>query len=180
MWRLSHSSMTVTYTRSYILFLHSHAPASLSPYTATGWQRPIGCHKLQIIFRKRATNYRALLREMTCNDNASDESLPLWNTVWNENALYKCVYVIRWENIWVYYMRYTIIYLTLLLNTVLYQMRNESIWVYYIWVYYVWSVYECIIYDQMRKIRNVMRCYEMFWDVLSCYELFWDVLPVPE
>jgi len=32
----------------------------------TGWRRLIGCLKLQTIFRKRATNYRALLRKMTC------------------------------------------------------------------------------------------------------------------
>jgi len=32
---------------------------------ATGWRRPIGCLKLQVICRKRATNYRALLRKMT-------------------------------------------------------------------------------------------------------------------
>jgi len=31
----------------------------------TGWQRPIGCLKLQVIFRKRVINYRALLRKMT-------------------------------------------------------------------------------------------------------------------
>jgi len=36
-----------------------------------GWQRPIGCLKLQVNFRKRATNYGALLRKMTCNDKAS-------------------------------------------------------------------------------------------------------------
>ena len=29
----------------------------------TGWRRPTGCLKLQVIFRKRATNYRALLRK---------------------------------------------------------------------------------------------------------------------
>jgi len=29
----------------------------------TGWPRPIGCLKLQVSFRKRAINYRALLRE---------------------------------------------------------------------------------------------------------------------
>ena len=29
----------------------------------TGWRRPIGCFKLQVIFRKRTTNYRALLRK---------------------------------------------------------------------------------------------------------------------
>ena len=31
----------------------------------TGWRRLIGCLKLQVIFRKRATNYRALWRKMT-------------------------------------------------------------------------------------------------------------------
>jgi len=29
----------------------------------TGWQRPIGCLKLQVYLRRRATNYRALLRK---------------------------------------------------------------------------------------------------------------------
>jgi len=29
----------------------------------TGWRSVIGCLKLQVIFRKRATNYRALLQE---------------------------------------------------------------------------------------------------------------------
>ena len=43
---------------------------------ATGWRRPIRCLKLQVIFRKRATNYRTLLRKMTYTDNASYGSLP--------------------------------------------------------------------------------------------------------
>jgi len=30
----------------------------------TEWRRPIGCLKLQVIFRKRATNYKALLRKI--------------------------------------------------------------------------------------------------------------------
>jgi len=37
----------------------------------TGWRRPIGCLKLQVIFRKRATNYRTFLRKMTHKDKAS-------------------------------------------------------------------------------------------------------------
>ena len=45
-------------------------------YTVTGWQRSIGCLKLQVTFRKRATNYRALLRKMTCKDKASYDSTP--------------------------------------------------------------------------------------------------------
>jgi len=42
----------------------------------TGWQRPIGCLKLQVIFRKRATNYRTLWRKMTCKDKGSCASSP--------------------------------------------------------------------------------------------------------
>jgi len=41
----------------------------------TGWRRSIGCLKLQVIFRKRATIYRALLWKMTCEDEASCDSL---------------------------------------------------------------------------------------------------------
>ena len=42
----------------------------------TGWRRPIGCLKLQVIFRKRATNHRALFREMTYRDKTSCDSTP--------------------------------------------------------------------------------------------------------
>ena len=34
--------------------------------SCTGWQRTTGCLKLQVIFCKRATNYRTFLRKMTC------------------------------------------------------------------------------------------------------------------
>ena len=43
---------------------------------ATGWRRLIGSPKLQIIFHKRATKYRSLLRKMTYKDKGSYESLP--------------------------------------------------------------------------------------------------------
>ena len=47
-------------------------------HDSTGWRRPIGCLKLQVMFRKRATNLRALLRKMTCKDKASyDVSITL-------------------------------------------------------------------------------------------------------
>jgi len=42
----------------------------------TGWRRPIGCLKLQVIFRERASNYRALSRKMICKDKASYGSSP--------------------------------------------------------------------------------------------------------
>jgi len=42
----------------------------------TGWRRHIGYLKLQVIFRKRATNHRALLQRMSCKDKASYDSMP--------------------------------------------------------------------------------------------------------
>ena len=42
-----------------------------------GWRRLIGSPKLQIIFHKRATKYRSLLRKMTYKDKGSYESSPL-------------------------------------------------------------------------------------------------------
>ena len=42
----------------------------------TGWRRLIGSPKLQIIFHKRATRYRALLLKMTYKDKGSYESSP--------------------------------------------------------------------------------------------------------
>ena len=41
-----------------------------------GWRRLIGCLNLQVIFRKRATDYRTLLRKMTYEDKASYDSTP--------------------------------------------------------------------------------------------------------
>jgi len=46
---------------------------------ATGWRRCIGCLKLQVSFRKRATNYRALLRKLACKDKASYTYSPPYN-----------------------------------------------------------------------------------------------------
>ena len=42
-----------------------------------GQRRPIECFKSQVIFRKRTTNYRALLRKITYTHKASYESSPL-------------------------------------------------------------------------------------------------------
>jgi len=45
-------------------------------YFNTGWRRLIGSPKLQIIFHKRATKYRSLLRKITYKDKGSYESSP--------------------------------------------------------------------------------------------------------
>jgi len=54
----------------------THAHTLLPAYSSTGWWRPIGYLKLQIIFHKRATIYRALLRKMTYKDKAFYASSP--------------------------------------------------------------------------------------------------------
>ena len=46
------------------------------PGVDRGWRRPIGRLKLQVFFRKRATNHRALLQKMTYKDKASCDSTP--------------------------------------------------------------------------------------------------------
>jgi len=53
-----------------------HKDNSVKCRGGTGWPRPIGCLKLHVIFRIRATEYRALLRKMTYEDKASCGSSP--------------------------------------------------------------------------------------------------------
>ena len=60
----------------YSLFLDFTAYTDGMPDDTTGWRRPIGCLKLQDSFRKRATNYRALLRQKMYQHKASYASSP--------------------------------------------------------------------------------------------------------
>jgi len=80
-----------TYSRIHI-FTHTNIHAytysrihiftrTLSEIPDTGWRRLIGCLKLQVLFGKRATNCRALLR-MTCKDKASCRSSPRCTSWW--------------------------------------------------------------------------------------------------
>ena len=73
---------------------------------ATGWRRLIGSPKLQIIFHKRATKYRSLLRKMTYKDNRSYESSPPCIYAY----LYLCIYVFIFS--FVYLRIYFFIYCT--------------------------------------------------------------------
>jgi len=58
------------YVWSFILFDRSLEKA------CTRWRKPIGCLRLQVILRKRAINYRAFLRKMTCESKASYDFMP--------------------------------------------------------------------------------------------------------
>ena len=59
-----------------------------------GWQRRRGCLKVQVIFRKRATNWRALFRKMTYGDKASYGSSPpcMWCVLPRPNV-YMCLHI---------------------------------------------------------------------------------------
>jgi len=96
MWRLIHTwHTTLSYVRhdSFICTTHSHL-MHIS-FTCgiihtwrlihTGRRRLIGSPKLQIIFHKRATKYRSLLRKMTYKDKGSYESSPpcIWHTTYS-------------------------------------------------------------------------------------------------
>ena len=68
------------YTRICILYIYIYMYINpimvLVQEAGTGWRRPIGCLWLQVIFRKRATNYRAFLQKMNHKDKASYGSSP--------------------------------------------------------------------------------------------------------
>ena len=53
-----------------------HTYRFTSDSAVTGWRRCIGCLKLQISFRKRASIYGALLRKMTYKDKVSYDATP--------------------------------------------------------------------------------------------------------
>ena len=57
----------------------------------TGWRRLIGSPKLQVIFRKRATNYRGLLWKVTYEDKGSYESSPPYSIHMTWNWQRKCL-----------------------------------------------------------------------------------------
>ena len=77
-----HSTHTSQHTHLTTHIVHdsqhaSHIRTNIRKHLSrTGWQRCIGCLKLQVFFRKRATNYRDLLWKLTYNDKASYESSP--------------------------------------------------------------------------------------------------------
>jgi len=58
--------------RNVYTFLCVSVSVCVNRYTER--RRPVGCRKLQVIFRKRATNHRALLKKMTYRDKTTYDS----------------------------------------------------------------------------------------------------------
>jgi len=65
-----------TLVSNWILLLGVYSRALSAKHTTTGWRSLLGCLKSHVIFRKRATNYRALLWKITYEDKASYDSTP--------------------------------------------------------------------------------------------------------
>jgi len=62
------------YIYTHIIYSYLRMYISRYRYRCTGWRRLMGSLTLQIIFHKRATKYRSLLRKMTYKDQGSYES----------------------------------------------------------------------------------------------------------
>ena len=68
---LETASVSVCIYVTWLLQMWCTDESMTSKDMSTRWRRPVGCLKLQVIFRKGATDYRALLRKMTYEDKAS-------------------------------------------------------------------------------------------------------------
>ena len=64
------------YIYAYVIWVLVWKHIHICKYIHTGWRRLIGSPKLQIIFHKRATEFRSLLRKTTYKDKGSYESSP--------------------------------------------------------------------------------------------------------
>ena len=116
--------------------------------SATGWRRPIGCLELQVIFRKRATNDRALLRKITYEDMASYGTSTACRAPCNCDVTHSYV-------------------------TCLIHMWHNSCWCDRTGRHVsecaavCWHVLECV----------VLECVVVCWYVLECAGVCWSVLP---
>jgi len=104
----------------------------------TVWRRLIGSPKLQIIFRKRATKYRALLRKMTYKDKGSYESSP-------PCMCYESGHTIEWVTLHVWMSHVTLM--------------NESCHTYeWVMSHVCLSHVTCMTNDQVNTLQRINAC----------------------
>ena len=113
-------------------------------FVGTGWRRLIGSPKLQIIFHKRATKYRSLLRKMTYKDKGSYESSPPYTTI----VLFTIYNIARYICMHTYTYTYIHTYIRTYMCTRVYihrytQPNNTNI-SYYINILVCCSVLQCV------------------------------------
>jgi len=76
MWRAARQTLKKKLKKNIVSLMNAFYSDLTPTELRTGWRRPTGSFKLQIILHKRATTYRLLLRNMTHKDKGSYESLP--------------------------------------------------------------------------------------------------------
>ena len=106
----------------------------------TGWRRLIESPKLQIIFHKRATKYRSLLRKMTYKDKGSYESSPPCTKDMQKYIyLLMCVHIYRDTYLYTetHIDSHTHIYITYtcIFHIVLHTKKNKRVNIQYMYVY---------------------------------------------
>jgi len=142
-------AMTLPWLCNEYKYIYIHILLHVYIYRVTTRQKNVGCLKLQVIFRKKATNYRALLRKMTYEDKASYGSLSPFTYIY----IYRVT--THWIKTWlshdfvmkIYIYTYYYIYTYTCVVTLTWPWRdfgmNISIYIYvYIYIYRVYMYTE--------------------------------------
>ena len=87
----------------------------------------IGCLQLQVIFHKRATNHRSLLRKVTYEDKASYDSTPLHTACAVNTSLYTFTYSTFDILCSIFDIRYSMFYISYFMLKMHIQMVGETI-----------------------------------------------------
>ena len=88
------SSLLHTYHVTVTWLIHVNITPLYISSIGTGWRRPIGCLKLQVIFCKRATNYRALLRRPVKIMHSMGLRYPLYDATRRYHLFASCVHLV--------------------------------------------------------------------------------------
>jgi len=125
----------------------------------TGWRRSIGCLKLQVIFRKRATLHKAFLRKMTYEDKAS------YGTSFSVSIVETIMYKIEYEYIIIHiYKNSKIIGLT----------RGHVHWIcMYVHTRTLFSCVTVSMYVCISVWRNKQLLGNVVYSHLCCRHIFW-------
>jgi len=157
------------HTRTYAYYVRMHMIIHIIIHNthihSTGCRRLIGSPKFQIIFHKRATKYRSLLRKMTRKDKGSYESSP------------PCMNSLRW--IWWIRVR-----MHMIIHIIIHIMRTHSmvsmrmIWWIHVCMHIVWHIiiHNTRIHDitSLRIIRWIRVCMHIIINIIIHIGYLWE------
>jgi len=127
---------------NYVSHMQGSVKGLFWPTLYTGWRRLIGYFKLQVVFRKRATNYRALSRKLTYGDKASYDSGSVKGLFWYTFVSMKpsvLVYMyMQYVQIYIYMHVHIHIYVYIGMHISMYILFLHTLYMYifiYIYIY---------------------------------------------